>query len=225
MNHDSRRLPLAGLGLALCLSLLCREVRAEGDAYVVDPEHSSVAIHVGRAGLFKFAGHEHLVLAPRFEGEIQADPGDLSRSSVRLTFDPADLVVSEEGEASGDAPKVQERMIGPDVLDRARFPRIVFRSTAVGVRSASHGSYQLRVTGDLGLHGATRSIAVPVEVDVSGDTITARGRFGLRQTDYDIKPVSVAGVVKVKDEVSIEFTLLATKAPRPPVGDTKTPAH
>jgi hypothetical protein len=52
-------------GTAFVLALGARNGAAEGTTYVVDPARSMVAIHVGRAGLFKFAGHEHEVLAPR----------------------------------------------------------------------------------------------------------------------------------------------------------------
>jgi hypothetical protein len=34
----------------------------------------------------------------------------------------------------------------------------------------------------------------------------------VRQTDYGIEPVSVAGVVKVKNELAIEYTIVATPA-------------
>ena len=34
----------------------------------------------------------------------------------------------------------------------------------------------------------------------------------LKQTDFGIKPVSTAGVVKVKDEVRIELRLVARRA-------------
>lgn len=202
------------LGLTLCAVLSPFRVAAappDGSAvYVVDPARSTVSIRVGRAGLFKFAGHEHLVLARAFRGAIQAEPVDLGRSSVRLTFDAGALAVSTRDEPAGDAPKVQARMLGPDVLDVARFPEVAFRSTAVEGRPAGAGGYHLRVTGELGIHGATRSVVVPVEVALSGATLTASGRFELRQTDYGMQPVSVAGVVKVKDALVVEFRIVAT---------------
>jgi hypothetical protein len=39
--------------------------------------------------------------------------------------------------------------------------------------------------------------------------LTATGRFAIRQTDFGIKPISVGGVVKVKDELTIIFTIVA----------------
>ena len=45
-----------------------------------------------------------------------------------------------------------------------------------------------------------------------GDTLRAQGEFDVRQTDFGIKPVSVAGgTLKIKDELKCSFDLLAAK--------------
>jgi polyisoprenoid-binding protein YceI len=197
------------LGAALVLVLGANGGVAEPRTYVVDPERSAVAIHIGRAGLFKFAGHEHEVLAPRFGGEIQADPLDLAGSSVSLTFDATSLRVSEKGEPPEDVPKVQQRMVGPELLDVARFPSVTFRSTKIEGREAGKGAYELKITGELMVHGVARSTVVQVRVEVAGDALTATGGFVLRHTDFGLTPVSVAGVVKVKNEISIDYKIQA----------------
>ena len=177
--------------------------------YAVVPDESSLTVHVGRAGLFKFAGHEHEVVTRAIEGEIVADPGDLARSSVRLRFATAGLRVSGTGEPEKDVPKVQAKMEGPDVLDVARFPEVTFTSRSVKGTMKTPGTYALTVSGDLALHGATRAVELPLEVKLDAETLTTTGRFVLRQTDYGMKPVSVAGVVNVKDEVEIELRIVA----------------
>ena len=40
-----------------------------------------------------------------------------------------------------------------------------------------------------------------------GDALTATGHFAVKQTEYGIKPVSVGGVVSVKDAVDVSFTI------------------
>lgn len=182
-------------------------------AYAVDPARSSVIINVGRSGLFSFAGHTHTIAAPSLQGRVVAVDADLSRSAVRLTFDATRLTVVERGEPAGDAPRVQEAMLGPKVLDAARFPAITFESTAVVGTRSSAGAYRLTVRGSLTLHGVTRPVTLPLVVEVGADVLKATGRMVLRQTDYGIEPVSVAGVVKVKDELAIEYTIVAAPAP------------
>lgn len=182
--------------------------------YAVDPARCSVAIHVGRSGLFKFAGHAHEVVAGHCDGEVVAVPEDLGRSSVRLSFDAASLRVSEKGEPEGDAQKVQAAMLGPKLLDAARFPDISFASSAVSGRLVSAGVYELMITGDLRLHGVTRRIELPLRVELQADRLTAGGHLSLKQTAFGLTPISVAGVVKVKDEVGIDFEIAATRRAR-----------
>jgi polyisoprenoid-binding protein YceI len=197
------------LGAALVLVLGARGVSAEPRTYAVDAERSAVTIHVGRAGLFKFAGHEHEVLAPRFGGEILADPLDLARSSVSLTLAAAALKVSDRGEPPEDVPKIQQKMAGPELLDVARFPSVTFRSTKIEGREVGKGVYELKITGEMMLHGIARSTVVQTRVEVAGDALTATGSFVVRHNDFGLTPVSVAGVVKVKNEIAIDFKIQA----------------
>ena len=198
--------------LVAALVLASGQANAADTTYALDEAESSGAVHVGKAGLFSFAGHEHVVNAPRLHGEVLAAADDLSRSRVTLSFETAALRVQEKGEPAGDAPKVQEAMVGPRVLDVSRFPTVTFRSTTVTGKSAAQGAYDLEISGDLSLHGVTRSVRLPLRVELSGETLKASGRLVLRQSEYGISPVTVAGVVKVKDEITIDYALVATKS-------------
>ena len=178
--------------------------------YVIDSSASAVQVHVGKSGVFGFAGHTHEVAAERFEGRVDADPDDLARSSVELSFEASGLKVSAQGEPEGDAPKVQEVMAGPKVLDVSRFPAIRFRSRQVAGRRAADGAYELQVSGEISLHGVSRPVTVPVRVELSGTTLTASGRAALVQRAFGMEPVSAGGgTVKVKNEVGIEFRIVA----------------
>lgn len=177
--------------------------------YAVDPAASSMTITVGKSGLFKFAGHTHEIVAPVAEGRVTADVESLAASSVTLAFRSSELKVTGKGEPPGDVPKVQEAMLGPKVLDSARFPAIGFRSTAVSGRSSGPGAWDVEVRGDLTLHGATRGVVLPLRVELSQDTLLASGTTTLKQRDFGIKPLSVAGVVNVKDELRLEFRITA----------------
>lgn len=185
-----------------------------GGDFVVDAAKSSVLIQVGKSGLFSFAGHTHLVKATHIQGEVHATPDDLSQSRVSLSFDTAGLQVDETGEPKGDAAKVQEAMLGPRVLDASRFPTVAFKSKAVSAKSASAGAYDLSLSGELSLHGVSRNLVLPLRVEIDGDTLKATGRLVLRQTQFGIDPVSVAGVVKVKDEITVEYAIVANRSAR-----------
>ena len=141
-------------------------------------------------------------------------PDDLSQSHVNLTFETAGLQVDEAGEPKGDAAKVQAAMLGPQVLDASRFPTVLFRSKTVTGKNSSSNVYDLELRGELSLHGVTRSVVLPLRVELDGDNLKATGQLALRQTHYGISPVSVAGVVNVKDEITIEYVIVANRSAR-----------
>ena len=185
-------------------------VRGAGPrSYTIDPARSSATIEVGKSGAFSFmAGHSHEVVAPAIAGTITVDADDPARSDAHVTIDASTLRVTGKGESAGDVPKVQETMAGPQVLDVQRYPTITLASTHVTVTSHTATTVEAMLTGQLTLHNVTRSITVPVTVRMDGNALTATGRFSVKQTDHGIKPVSVGGVVSVKDAVNISFTIV-----------------
>ena len=204
-----------GRARALLPLLAAASVSAAGAAaaeqgYTVDTGASAVRIHVGKTGVFGFAGHEHEIAA-RAEGTVVSDPADLARSSVSLTFDAKAIeVVASEDEPAKDVPKVQAVMIGPEVLDVSRFPAITFRSRSVAGKEISAGGFEIQVTGDLSLHGVARGLTLPMRVEVKEGTLTATGKTVLRHTDFGMKPVSAGGgTVKVKNEIGIDYRIVA----------------
>jgi polyisoprenoid-binding protein YceI len=100
-------------------------------------------------------------------------------------------------------------MLGPRFLDAAQFPEIVFESQAV--QSAGEG--MLRVRGSLTLHGQTRPVPTVVWI-ARPDAASYRfsGEVMIKQTDYGVKPESIAGVVDVADAVVIRFDVTARPA-------------
>jgi len=192
------------LALAGSLSL-----RAAGPrTFTVEPDRSHALIAVGKSGAFSFAGHTHEVEAPVTSGSVRLDPDTPSKSDVKLVFNAAKMRVTGKGDPADDVPKVQEVMIGEQVLDVKKFPTITFESTGVTAKGAAP-SMELTVAGRLTIRGATRPVTAPVSVRIEGAMLSATGKFLIKQTDFGIKPISVGGVVKVKDELTITFTIVA----------------
>ena len=72
----------------------------------------------------------------------------------------------------------------------------------------SEGRYQVNVSGDLSLHGVTRSLTVPAQLAILGDEFRASGEVSLSQTNFGIQPVSVAGgTLTLKDELKFSFNI------------------
>jgi polyisoprenoid-binding protein YceI len=202
---------LAILTIALAGGLQVRA--ANPRTFFVDPGLSRLLIEVGKSGAFSaFAGHLHEVEAPIASGIVHLDPADLSHADVRLEFDATAMRVTGKGEPPGDVPKVQQVMLSDQVLDVRRYPKITLESTTVSpVSSKTPGAtmFDVTISGTLALHGVTQVFKAPVSVRLDGDTLTAAGKLSIKQTDYGIKPISVAGVVNVKDALNITFTIVA----------------
>ncbi len=163
----------------------------------VDPTSSSFRIKVQKAGLFSFAGHDHSIVAAVASGLV-----DESTAKVEIVVNTSDLKVVDPEESEKNRVEIQETMLSGKCLDAAKYPTISFRSSAV--RSSGANTYE--VTGDLELHGQSRPVRLTVQK--SGNTYS--GSTVLKQTDFGITPVAVAGgTVKIKDEVKIEFKITA----------------
>ena len=110
------------------------------------------------------------------------------------------MKVVDHGVSDSEKQEIEDTMKGPKVLDMAQFSSISFASTAV----AASGQDRYQVTGTLKLHGASRPVNVLVVLRDEKFT----GTVALKQTDFGITPVKIAGgAVKVKDEIDIEFSI------------------
>lgn len=161
----------------------------------IDTQKSTITIRVYKTGLFSAFAHNHEIHAP-----IQQGSFDEQKRTVEFAIDAKQLRVIDSDASASDRIQVQANMVGPKVLEVDKFPDIKFHSTSVD--SAGEGKWT--VHGDLTLHGQTRS----VKVDVQGASGHYTGSASLKQTDFGITPITIAGgAVKVKDEVRVEFEI------------------
>jgi len=190
------------IGMNLRLGLLFLVVASSTSAVSaerpIDVAHSTIRIHVGKAGMFSVAGHEHWVAAPIAEGKMQ----EATPASISFRVEAAKLKVEEDKTLSADKQAEVQRTMQTQVLESEKFPEITFQSTSV----QQSGAEAWQVRGDLTLHGQTH----PLTTTVHKQQDKYVGRCELKQTDFGIQPVRVGGgVVKVKDQLEIEFSILS----------------
>jgi polyisoprenoid-binding protein YceI len=208
------RLAMTGGAWGLVLLLgAAGAVAAEPEVFVVDPEASRVRIHLRRAGLLKFLGHDHVIDAPLATGRIEVDPDDPTRSLVDLRWSAPLLAVVPGTEPEKDVPEVEARMRGPEVLHVEQHPGIRFWSFEIRVEEADPeaGLWRLHVRGGLELKGARHTVEVPLEVRRDGNELVTTGEVKLRLRRLGVEPPSVAGVVKVSDEFRVAFEVRARR--------------
>jgi len=165
----------------------------------VDSTSSSLTIKVDKTGFFSAFAHNHTIQAPIASGQL-----DVNKRTMTLSFNAKDMKVLDPGVKASEVAEIDQTMKSDKVLDVQRFPEIRFVSTSVTPQDSSH--YQVR--GDLTLHGVTKPVEMPVTL--------ANGRYSgsvkIKQTDWGITPVSVAGgTVKVKDLIEIVFEIVPGK--------------
>lgn len=171
----------------------CLEGLAQTPHRSIDTNRSVMTVHVYKSGVFSAFGHEHEVSAPIVEGSFnEQQPSAILRVEARR------MRVIDKDVSDKDREKIQQTMLGPEVLDSERFPEISFRSSS----ATRLGQGRWLLVGDLLLHGQTR----PIKVQVEGEQGHYRGSSELKQKEFGIQPVSVGGgTVKVKNEVKVEF--------------------
>jgi polyisoprenoid-binding protein YceI len=174
----------------------------------VDADRSRFRIRLGAAGLFSAFGHDHLIEARGMKGCAKIEWSQLELSSVELVFStPAIIVLDPKHEK--DRPEVQKTM-ETEVLQIEKFPEIRFKSDGVRVQKSAVSRFNLIVDGQLTIRGNTRAVSIPLVLTQQGAAEgKVSGRYSMKQSAFGIKPVRVAGgLVRVKDEMDLEFDLL-----------------
>lgn len=180
--------------------------------YVIDPKRSTFIVRAFATGLFSSFGHNPTIAIPDFQGEVQFTSSALEDASLRIVIQAASLTVTDDISAK-DRQEIERRM-HDEVLEADGFPAIVYECDRVAsIEKIFEGQYAVALNGNLALHGVTQTQPVSARVTMKDDVLRAAGDFSIRQSDYDIRPVSAAGgTVKLKDELKVSFNILARKA-------------
>jgi len=179
-------------------------------------EQSRLLVLVYRDGRLANLGHNHVVSSNDLQGEIYLTD-DLSNSSFEVRLPVTTMEVDlprNRAEAGDDFPGELEpdavngtraNMLGDQQLDAEAWPEIIMRSR--WVRGAAP---DIVVQVEIAVRSHVHAIEIPMQVAVSGEQITATGRFQVNQIDLGMEPFSVMmGALKVRDELDIQFSLVA----------------
>jgi YceI-like protein len=184
----------------------------DAQSKAIDVNKSSLKIRVFKSGAFSAFAHDHEIAAPIEEGKIDEGtiaPGTIApgktdssaHASVQLRVDSRKMRVLDPDTSGDKRAEIQHTMQSDKVLDVEKFPEISYQSTTV----TSRGDGRWEVHGDLTLRGRKQ----PVALEVSLHDGHYRGSTSIKQTDFGIDPIRIAGgTIKVKDEVKIEFDIV-----------------
>ena len=135
-----------------------------------------------------------------FTGTINLVNAKPEESSVSVDIDAASLFVDE--------PKLAEHLKTADFFDVEKFPKATFKSTKIEAGAKAPDTHT--VTGDLELHGQTKSITFPATIAVADDSVTVKAGFSINRKDFGIVYAGKADDL-IRDGVVL---MLDVKAPR-----------
>ncbi len=171
-------------------------------SYTIDASHSSIYFIARHMVITKVRGS-----FSGFKGTLKLDEDDLTRSSVEVTIDASTIDTHE--------PKRDGHLKSADFLDVEKHPEISFRSTKV----TKEGN-DLKVTGDLTIHGVTKSVTLDAEYEGKGkdpwggERVAFEGKTSIVREDFGLKwnQVLEAGGFLVSSKIEIELEVQAIKA-------------
>jgi polyisoprenoid-binding protein YceI len=135
----------------------------------------------------------------KFNGTIDY-LGQPEKSRVSITIDMSSVNAQEA--------KLTEHLKTPDFFDVAKFPQATFQSTEIkpgGEKGASH-----TVSGNLQLHGVTKSITFPATISASNGAVAVDSTFSINRKDFGINYAGAANNL-IRDDVVLTLHVRGSK--------------
>jgi len=194
--------------LALMLAAPLAVANQSSRNYALDSSQSKFVARAFAGGLLWFKGKDHLVAVREFTGEAQITPGSITPASLEITAKAASMVETREVFTAQEK-EIINKELREIVLEPEKYPDIIFKSTRVSGKSTGAERYELKIEGNLTLHGVTRGITIPTEVTLSGNDMRARGEFSIDRDDFGVKATSAFhGMVRVRKKIEFSFDIV-----------------
>jgi polyisoprenoid-binding protein YceI len=171
--------------------------------YQIDSAHTAAHFSVRHMMISNVRGE-----FTKVSGTVRLDAANPANSAVEAVIEAASLNTRE--------PQRDAHLKSADFFDVEKYPQLVFRSQAV----AADGEGELKVKGDLTIHGVTREVTLTVE----GPTPEAKDPWGnqrigatastrINRKDFGLvwNVALEAGGVLVGEEIKISIDLEAIR--------------
>jgi polyisoprenoid-binding protein YceI len=199
----TKRVGIAGFAAAIALALGVGSVQAQKADFKIDSAHSEADFAIKHMAISTVHGSFRGV-----SGVISFDPADLTKSGVEASID---VNTVDTGVAARDG-----HLKSPDFFDVAKFPTMTFKSTKVSKTGDGYA-----VTGDLTLHGVTKSVVLSLETPDKAQT-DAKGAVHrgftahttINRKDFGLLWANKTGTgdAILGDDIKIELDIEAVKS-------------
>lgn len=169
----------------------------------IDTSHSGVHFSIRHMVIAKVRG-----AFDRFSGSVELDEANPTASKVLVRIEAASINTREE--------KRDAHLRSADFFDVENYPELTFESTKVEKVDDEH----YRVTGLLGIHGATKEVVLDAESLGAGkdpwgnDRVAFSAQTTINRKDFGLawNQALEAGGVLVGEKVEISLDVQAVKA-------------
>ena len=162
----------------------------EGNYYALTPTNSAIAFTGSKVTRSHNGGFKN------FMGELKVVNGKLAGAGNKIVIDTSSIFA--------DDPRLTSHLKSPDFFGVAQFPTATFASTAIEDKGTNS-----TVTGDLTLHGVTKSLTFPAKIQVGDDGVKVTSVFALNREDFGIKYPGMPNDL-IRKEVVLRLNIKAT---------------
>lgn len=159
--------------------------------YMVAPENSSIDFIGSKVTRSHNGGFK------KFDGQIAVENGHLANTGNKIVIDMTSIWT--------DTDRLTGHLKSPDFFNVAQIPTATFETTSI----ADQGTNSM-VTGNLTLHGVTKQISFPAQVQVTDDTVNLNAEFAINRFDFDVKYPGKADDL-IRKEVVLKLNVKAPK--------------
>lgn len=178
--------------------------------FKIDQSKSKFMVHAFRGGLAYYKGHDHLIAVRDFNGEGALTLDVLDPASLEMSIKAASLEETSD-EFTLEQKAIINKELEEIVLETAKYPDITFKSTDVK-GSLKNGQFEVKIGGEMTLHGVTKHIIIPATVTLEGDSMHAIGEFELNRSDFKVNATSAFhGLVRIKNKLKFTFDIIGNR--------------
>jgi len=177
------------------------------EIFTIVPGESEVSYEVGETFLDQDNRFNVAIgITPEVNGEVFVDRNNPQNSAIG----PISVDISQfTSDSARRDSAIRERF-----LESAIFPNAVFTPLEIQGLPATYqedDQISFQVSGDLTVRNVTRPVTFDVLFSGEGDTITGEATTAILLSDFEVGPISIAGILNTEDEVKLTFRFVARK--------------
>jgi polyisoprenoid-binding protein YceI len=173
--------------------------QAAATAPAAEPESRVFTFGPGQSKI-EFVGSKvtgsHVGGFEKFEGTIRVAGGKVADKGNKVVIDTTSLYTDNQ--------RLTGHLKSPDFFGTAAYPTATFESTAVEGTGPN-----AKVTGQLTLHGISKEISFPANIQVSDSGVALAAEFSINRFDFEMKYAGKADDL-IRKEVVLKLNVKAT---------------